>query len=80
MKQYKLIKINVPAEINPFEVMQCLSHEEAIDFICNVDLSYADGGFTEELIIRLVKSLKGDLVESEKKELINKIHNILKND
>ena len=78
MKKFKPIKINVPAEIDPYEVVRDLSHEELREFILQMDLSVADAGFTYELIMDLVKSLKGDLLDIEKEELINKIHNFLK--
>jgi hypothetical protein len=38
-----------------------LSHEEAIDLICKIDLAHADTGFTEDLIKRLVSSMKAEI-------------------
>lgn len=52
-------------EISPMTIISDFSREESLDFICDIDLAYADVGFTETLIIRLAKSIKGDLSDEE---------------
>ena len=51
-------------EISPMTIVDDFSREEALDFICAIDLAHADVGFTEELIIRLISSIRSDLVFS----------------
>lgn len=52
-------------EISPMTIVDDFGIEETLDFICAIDLAHADVGFTEQLIIRLIKSIKGDLSEEE---------------
>jgi len=55
-------------EISPMTIVNDFSREEALDFICAIDLAHADVGFTEKLIIKLVESIKSDLVFSDEWE------------
>ena len=58
----------VEVEISPMTIVNDFSREEALDFICAIDLAHADVEFTENLIIRLIKSIKSDLVFSDEWE------------
>jgi hypothetical protein len=76
MKEIKPIKLRVVAEVEPMDILQELSYEEAEDFICAIDLAFADVGFTENVIKKLINSMKDDLSEDEWKpyaELLSKI-------
>lgn len=61
----KPVKLRVVAEIEPMNILQEMSYEEAMEFICAIDLAFADAGFTEQLIIRLMESMRNDLSESD---------------
>ena len=76
MKQFNPIKLRVVAEIEPMDILQELSYEEAEDFICAVDLAFADVGFTENVIKKLIKSMKDDLSEEEWKPYAELLNNI----
>ena len=65
MNKFKPIKLRVVAEIDPFEVVSGMSYDEAIEFICGIDLAFADVGFTENIVKRLINSMKDDLSEDE---------------
>ncbi len=72
----KPIKLRVVAEIEPMDILQQMSYEEGEDFICAIDLAFADVGFTENVIKKLIKSIKDDLSKDEWKpyaELLSKI-------
>lgn len=58
-------KIPAMVEIDPMDLVRSLDIDEALDFICKIDLAFANVGFTENLIIRLIKSMKDDLSEKE---------------
>jgi hypothetical protein len=64
-KTIKNVKLMAEVEISPMTIVNDFSREEAMDFICAIDLAHADVGFTEELVIRLIKSIKSDLVFSD---------------
>jgi hypothetical protein len=49
-------------------VMEC-TNEQTLAFLLAVDKEHADAGFTEKLILELVKSLRGDLAQCDRKEL-----------
>jgi hypothetical protein len=63
-KTIKNVKLMAEVEISPMTIVDDFSREEALDFICAIDLAHADVGFTEELIIRLISSIRSDLVFS----------------
>ena len=65
MNKFKSIKLRVVAEIDPFEVVSGMSYDEALELICGIDLAFADVGFTENLVKRLINSMKVDLSEDE---------------
>lgn len=54
-----------------------LKHENTPDeikgFILELDLAIADAGFTQDLILHLAESLKGDMTTAEMKGLGNQI-------
>ena len=47
------------------DVVSALSYDEGVEFIKNIDLSFADVGFTEKVVTELIKSMKDDLSEEE---------------
>lgn len=61
----KTVFLPIIAEIDPEECFEDMTHEEVMEFIIQLDLARADTGFTEELIIKLAKSMKDDLSEEE---------------
>jgi hypothetical protein len=42
-----------------------MTRQEIQDFICGIDMEIAEVGFTEKLIIRLIKSIESDLSSEE---------------
>jgi hypothetical protein len=64
-KTIKNVKLRVEVDISPESIVDDFTRDEAMDFICAVDLIQADAGFTEELIIKLIKSMKSDLFPDE---------------
>ena len=72
------MKIPLVINLDPRGLKNQLSKDEMLDFICEMDLSYAEVDFTTNLIGRLVESVKGDLISgSEKEELLREIRDIL---
>lgn len=61
----KNVKLRAMVEIEPFELISELTRDETMDFICAIDLSYSDVGFTDKLIMRLIRSIKNDLSSEE---------------
>ena len=61
----KTIFLPIIAEIDPKELVSEMPYEEVMDLIIKFDLAQENVGFTEELIIKLAKSIKGDLSEEE---------------
>ncbi len=59
------VYIPIIAEIDPEDCISQMSYEEVMDLIIKFDLAQANAGFTEELIIKLAKSMKVDLSEKE---------------
>lgn len=47
------------------------SREDAIKHIMDVDSWYAEVGFTEKVIVSLVKSLKSDLTKDEIRAIVD---------
>jgi len=46
------------------------SARDALEFIHQIDLSYADAGFTESIILERAKSLRSDLNLDERSQLV----------
>lgn len=71
--------MTIPLVINldPRGLKNRLSKDEMLDFIYEMDISYAEVDFTTTLIRRLVKSVKGDLMEIEREQLLREIRDIL---
>jgi hypothetical protein len=63
------IAFDIPLEDLADTFME-LGHSDTIDFICQLDLSVADAGFTEALIKRLVTSIRSDLSAEDFADLI----------
>jgi len=61
----KTVFLPIIAEIDVEECISNMSYEEVMDLIIKFDLAQANAGFTEELIIKLAKSMKDDLSEEE---------------
>lgn len=59
------IKLYAPVEIHVEELIDAMDREQLFELILTIDLAQADAEFTENLIIRLCKSLKSDLSEDE---------------
>lgn len=64
--------MTLPVDLNILgEAMaEHMSRGEVEDFICALDLSIADAEFTESLVLKLLKSLSGDLEGSEWSDLV----------
>lgn len=59
----KPIKLTIPVVLTDEDVIDSLvscDYDQILDFVCRLDLTMADVGFTEDLIIRLIKSLRGE--------------------
>lgn len=63
------ISFDIPLEDLADTFME-LGRSDTLDFICQLDLSIADAGFTEALIKRLVTSIRGDMSEEDFADLI----------
>ena len=50
-----------------------LSTQETQQFIKDIDLRYADVGFTEELVVDLLQSLKGELGDEQQRSRVDGI-------
>lgn len=61
----KTFQLSIYTEIDADSISRQLSHDEALDFVCAIDLAQADVGFTTELIIRLIESMKNDLSDDK---------------
>lgn len=59
------MKLTTVVEYSIADVVQSNSRKEIQDFICELDLQIAELSFTENLIIRLIKSIKSDLSPEE---------------
>lgn len=59
------IELYAPVEIHVEELIDSMDREQLFEFVLAIDLAQADAEFTENLIIRLCKSLKSDLSEDE---------------
>lgn len=68
------MKISVEIDLDQMaEEIMVAGHEEAMRVILAIDIGIADAGFTEELIVNLWNSLRGDLEDSEVKDFLNKL-------
>lgn len=73
--------VNVNIEINLSSLVFSLCQMDGDDLVRvfkEVDLTIAEVDFTENLLVVLVNSLKGDLSAEEKEQLINKLSNEIK--
>lgn len=73
--------VNVNIEINLSSLVLSLCQMDVDDLVRvfkEVDLTIAEVDFTENLLVVLVNSLKGDLSAEEKEQLINKLSNEIK--
>lgn len=72
--------MNIPVEIKEDDLIDSLkremSNEELKNFVLKLDLFVAQADFTEDLVTGLLKSLMGDLMGNEKRDLLNKIAEI----
>ena len=65
------MKISVNFDLEQLiDEISYICRDDVIKFICDVDLRFADAGFTESLILKLWTSLKGDLDADEQANLI----------
>lgn len=58
------MKFNMDIEVSSDDIADAtarLTQDQAVDLVCAIDLRWADAGFTEAIITRLVRSLKGDI-------------------
>jgi len=62
--------------LNAAELRMGNTPKEIIDFILELDAAVADCGFTQDLIIRLAESFKGDATTQELVSLGNQIANM----
>lgn len=57
----ELLRVEVPVHFNDIaDGLVQLEHEQLLALICQIDLQVAEVGFTEDLIKKLVASLKED--------------------
>lgn len=68
------VTVNVPLLLEGFELSQQLTYEQGIDLVLDIDSGFQDAGFTEELITKLVKSLKADYTDEEINDFIESMH------
>jgi hypothetical protein len=61
----KKLKISGEIEIDPSNIIGLLSEEEAIEFICAVDLAFANMDFTDKVLAKLAKSVQADCSSEE---------------
>lgn len=74
------MKIPLVINLDPRGLKDALTKDGVLDFIMDLDHSYQECDFTLKLVERLIHSLKNDLEDDEKDQLIEKIANTLKND
>lgn len=55
------------------EEISYIGHDDVMKFICDVDLNLSDADFTENLILKLWTSLKGNLDADEQANVIAKM-------
>jgi hypothetical protein len=67
-----MIDLMISTRLDPREFDK-VNHEDLINFICEIDLYQQDAYFTEELLVRLARSLREDLDEGDYLNIVNKI-------
>lgn len=61
----KSIRIATEVNINPANIIGHFSEEDAIEFICALDLYFANMDFTDKVLERLALSVKDDCSAEE---------------
>lgn len=68
------MKISVDIDLDQMaEEIMIAGHEEAMRVVLAIDLGIADAGFTEELIVNLWNSLRGDIDDAEAADILTKL-------
>lgn len=65
------ILVSVPLVLDGEQLSRSLSYEGALKLMTDIDLGFQDAGFTEELITKLVNSLKTDYTTEEINDFID---------
>lgn len=75
----KCMNINIEINLSSLVLSLCqLDTEDLVRIFKEVDLQMAEVDFTENLLVVLVNSLKGDLSSEEKDQLISKLSKEIK--
>jgi hypothetical protein len=70
------VSIEVNAEDLAEELVSEWTYSEAMEFLLKIDLALASSDFTEELIKRLCKSLRGDYSDDDWRDLIETLRKV----
>ncbi len=75
----KAVNVNIEINLSSLVFSLCqLDNEDLVRVFKEVDLQVAEVDFTENLLVVLVNSLKGDLSAEEKSTLIDKLSKEIK--
>jgi len=75
----KVVNVNIEINLSSLVFSLCqLDNEDLVRVFKEVDLQVAEVDFTENLLVVLVNSLKGDLSVDEKSVLIDKLSKEIK--
>lgn len=69
--------IMIPVKISAEEIAREMDTKSLVGLVLNIDLAVADCDFTEQVILKLVKSLQSDLDKDQKYSLFLSIKKIL---
>lgn len=67
------MSVNVQVNLDGEDISRELSHEQATKLILDLDMGVADCDFTENLIIKLMESMRKEFTEQEYNILLEKL-------